>query len=128
ETNDNGTAIASEWEMGFYAFDAEYLQKFVNEMWISIKPDDRSSVDITYETDRVGTSNTYEAVYNLASFGNTDFSDMSYSVNYNPQPFRFKIKAKKFVYFKLKLTNDALDETLTVLSINLAARYGSKSR
>ncbi|MFD0673924.1 hypothetical protein [Cohnella sp. GCM10027633] len=126
--NDNGTIISAEWEMAFYDFNAEWLQKFINEMWISLKPTDISSVEISYQTDRVVTSGTYVAVYNNASFANMNFADFSFYVNYNPQPFRFKIKAKKFVYFKIVLRNEKLNDKLTVLSINLAARYGSKSR
>lgn len=125
-TNDNGTATSARWEMNFYDFDAEYLRKFLTEMWISLLPQTKSSVNITYQTDRQGTSDTYTATYNLSTFTAADFGDWSFLVNYNPQPFNFGIKAKKFVYFKLILTNDTTDEKLTVLSINLPVRYGSK--
>jgi hypothetical protein len=128
ELDDNGTAIATTWEMNFYDFNAEWLQKFINEMWISMKPESRASVDLTFQTNRKSSSNTFKAVYNLATFKSTNFASFSFLTNYNPQPFRFKIKAKKFVYFKLVLTNSALDEKVTILSINLPARYGSKSR
>ena len=94
--------------------------------WVSLKPATKSSVDITYQTDRVGISSTYTATYNMSTFTAAEFSDWSFLVNYNPQPFHFKIKAKKFVYFKLTLTNSQTDDELTVLSINLPARYGSK--
>lgn len=124
--SDNGTAVGARWEMNFYNFEVDYLRKFLTEMWISLKPEDKSSVNITYETDRVGTSDTYTATYNLATFEAADFEDWSFLVNYNPQPFNFKIKAKKFVYFKLILANTALDEKLTVLSISLPVRMGSK--
>lgn len=123
---DNGTAITSTWEMNFYDFEAEWLQKFLTEMWISLKPAAKSSVNITYQTDRVGTSSTYTATYNLATFVAADFGDWSFLVNYNPQPFHFKIKAKKFVYLKITLTNSQTDDELTVLSMNLPTRYGSK--
>lgn len=123
---DNATAITSTWEMNFYDFEAEYLQKFLTEMWISLKPAAKSSVAITYQTDRVGTSSTYTATYNLATFVAADFGDWSFLVNYNPQPFHFKIKAKKFVYLKITLTNAETDDELTVLSMNLPTRYGSK--
>lgn len=123
---DNGTAITATWEMSFYDFDSEWLRKFLTEMWISLKPETKTSVEITYQTDRVADSDVYTAIYNLATFENADFSDWSFLVNYNPQPFRFKIKAKKFVYFKLILTNSDVDELLTVLSINLPVRFGSK--
>lgn len=126
--SDNGTAIISTWEMNFYDFIAEWLKKFITEMWISMKPEARASVSITYQTDRNSSSNTYTAIYNLSTFASANFGSWSFLTNYNPQPFHFKIKAKKFVYFKLILKNSALDEKVTILSINLPARYGSKSR
>jgi len=122
---DNGTTITATWEMNFYNFGAEWIRKFMNELWISLKPETKSSVDLTYQTDREADSDIYTAVYSLATFTEMDFSDFSYLVNYNPQPFRFKVKAKKFVYFKLIFTNDK-DDRLTVLAINLPVRMGSK--
>jgi hypothetical protein len=125
-TNDNGVATSARWEMNFYDFDVEYLRKYLTEMWISLKPAAKSSVTITYQTDRVGTSDEYTAIYNLATFATADFADWSFLVNYNPQPFHFKIKAKKFVFLKIILTNDETDEELTLLSMNLPVRTGSK--
>lgn len=125
-TSDNGTSISASWEMNFYDFESEWLRKFLTEMWISLQPENKSSVDITYQTDRDADSDVYTAEYSLATFENADFGDWSFLVNYNPQPFRFKIKAKKFVYFKLILTNDSDIDKLTVLSINFPVRLGSK--
>ena len=112
--------------MSFYSFEADYLQKYLNEMWISIKPEASTSVDITFQTDKVALSSTFVAQYNLSTFLSLNFNNMSFLTNYNPQPFRFKIRAKKFVYFKLILENDNTNDTLTVLSIALPPRYGSK--
>ena len=126
--DDDGNSINSHWESGFYDFDAEYLQKYIYQMWISLKPEGKSSVDITYQTNYNESSQTYTATYDLATFTAMDFADFSFAVSGNPQPFRFKIKAKKFVYFKIMLDNDNMAETLTVLSINLASTYGSQTR
>lgn len=126
--NDNDVKIAAKWEMSFYDFEVEWLQKFMNEMWLSVKPEPRASVSMTYETDRTATSNTYTATYNMSTFVNADFGSWSFLTNYNPQPFRFKIKAKKFVYFKLIFTNDGINDKVAILSFNLPARTGSKSR
>jgi hypothetical protein len=97
-------------------------------MWISIKPEGKSSVDITYETNYNQSPQTYVASYDLITFLGMDFSNFSFATSSNPQPFRFKIKAKKFVYFKINLDNDNIGETLTILSINLASSFGSKTR
>lgn len=128
KTNDNGTAIDAHWETGFYDFDAVWLQKYIYEMWISLNPEGKTSVDITYETNYNQSALTYQASYDLITFVGMDFSQFSFSTSYNPQPFRFKIKVKKFVYFKLNLDNTDLGDTLTVISINLASSYGSKTR
>lgn len=124
--DDNSHVITCVWEMNFYDFKEEWIQKYLTEMWITLKPEDKSSVDVTYQTDRSGDSDTYTARYNLTAFGNVDFADFTFLVNYNPQPFHFKIRADKFAYFKLFLTNAMGDEKLTVLSINLPVKYGSK--
>jgi hypothetical protein len=126
--SDNGANIDAHWESGFYDFEAEYLQKFIDEMWISLQPSVNTSVDITYETDRDASSQTYDAEIKLFTFEDVDFANFTFLTSVVPQPFRFKIKAKKFVYFKLKLDNNANNEKLTVLSINLAYNYGSKSK
>lgn len=128
DLDDNGTVINAHWETGFYDFNEEWLQKYIYQMWISLKPEGKSSVDITYETNYKESAQTYTASYDLITFIGMDFSSFSFSTSYNPQPFRFKIKAKKFVYFKLYLDNDNLGETLTIISINLASSYGSITR
>jgi hypothetical protein len=44
----------------------------------------------------------------------------------NPQPFMRKLKAKKFVYFKLILKNDSDESRATVLNITLPVRIGGE--
>lgn len=126
--NDNGVAINAEWEMSFYDFEADWLRKYINRLWLTMKPETRARVYINYETDRNGSSETLEAVYNFANFINANFNHWSFKTNYNPQPFRFKIKAKKFVYFKLILTSNTIDETATILTIDLNSRYGGEAK
>jgi hypothetical protein len=104
------------------------LQKFVDEMYISIQPSVSTSVDVTYETDRNPLSQVYTAAINLFTFNNINFGNFTFLTSVVPQPFRLKIRAKKFVYFKLNLDNDTNDEKLTVLSINLQYSFGSKSK
>jgi hypothetical protein len=123
---DQGTAIDARWEMNFYNFEVDYLRKYLNDMWISIKPESYTSVDVTYQTDLAVLTTPFVAQFILSTFLSMNFSSFSFLTNYNPQPFRFKIRAKKFVYFKLICENDETNETLTILSITLPARMGSK--
>lgn len=121
----DGININAEWEMGFFNFGVEWLRKFIQRIFITLLPLTKTHVDITYETDRSNTSDPYTASYGLSSFDTWDFSDFSFETNYSPQPFKFKIRAKKIDYFKLKLSNSETDGA-TVLSITIPSRTGGE--
>lgn len=121
----DGTVINSEWEMGFYNFGVEWLRKFLQRLFVSILPLTQTHIDITYETDRSTVSDTLTAKYALSGFDTWDFSNFSFETNYNPQPFKFKIRAKKIDYFKLKIVNNGTDGA-TVLSITIPSRVGGE--
>lgn len=126
--NDNLAAIKAVWEMGFYDFGAEWLQKYMNNIWISIKPEQNSSVDVQVVTNNDGTSAIQSIYYRIATFEHMDFSKLGFETSYNPQPFYLEIQAMGFVYLKVILSNSDLESTATVLSINMPARYGGKVR
>lgn len=129
ERSDNGQPINTTWEMGFYDVGNEWLRKFLNKTWISLKPENKSKVDVYWETNRDGSVvNPTPISYNNLDFSRLDFRDFSFLTNYNPQPFRIKTKAKKWVYFKLILKNNSDTYTATVLSINLLPRIGGESK
>jgi hypothetical protein len=121
----NGTTINAVWEMGFFNFGVEWLRKFLQRLFISIKPEVRSYVAITYRTDVNSYSETYEAEYVLSTFDDADFSSWGFSTSYNPQPFKFKIRAKKIDYFRVVLTNNTGDPC-TVISVTMPVRTGGE--
>lgn len=131
----NGQTINAQWKMGFYNFGVEWLRKFLQRMYVTIKPLARTHIDISYETDRSNTSDLYSAAYALDSFDTWNFSGndvvgyesigFSFETNYSPQPFKFKIRAKKIDYFKLKISNNDTDSA-TVLSITIPSRTGGE--
>jgi hypothetical protein len=125
---DAGIAINAVWEMGFYDFDAEYMIKYLNNIWISLQPDSKSRVDIQGVTNNEGTGEKVTVFYNLATFKHADFASWSFLTSYNPQPFYVDISANGFAYFKLILTNDSEADRATILSINMPIRYGGKVR
>lgn len=125
---DNGTIINAVWEMGFYDFQAEYLNKYMINIWAALKPEIHSSVDIQTETNNDGTSVKQTIYYNLATFKHCNFKHFSFHTSYNPQPFYVEVQAMGFCFFKLILTNSSDFYTATVLSINLPARLGGKVR
>ena len=124
--NDNLSAINARWEMGFYDFEAEWLQKYMNNIWISIKPEPHSSVDVQVVTNNDGTSATQSIFYRIANFDHMDFSKFGFETSRNPQPFYLEIQAMGFVYLKIILSNTDIENKVTVLSINMPARRGGK--
>lgn len=126
---DEGITIDAYWEMNFYDFGAEWLRKYLNRIWISLKPEIKVSLDVEWETDRnINTTEIQTIEYNLFDYARLDYENWTYNTRYNPQPFRLKVKAKKFTYFKLILKNNSNMTSATVLSINLAARAGGESK
>lgn len=125
----NGQSIASEWHMGFYDSTAEWLRKYLNYTHISLKPEPRSLLDVYWETNRQVPKDEPKIIgYTNLWFEDIDFDDWSFEGNYNPQPFRVKTKAKKWVYFKLILKNDSDLYTAHILSINLMPQLGGISK
>lgn len=121
----DGAAIKAVWEMGYFNFGADWIQKFINRLFITIQPRINTHVDVSYKTDRSGGSDTYTARYALSAFDHMNFAAFSFSTNYGPQPFKFKIRAKKIDYFKIILENWG-EDTATVLSITLPVRTGGE--
>lgn len=126
---DNGNLITSEWQMGFYNWDADYLNKYLSKTWISIKPDIKSSVKVFWETNKDDSlTSPVETGYNNLDYQQIDYNDWTYNTTYKPMPFMLKTKAKKFVYFKLILVNDSLIDTTIILSIDLLGRLGGQAK
>lgn len=125
---DNGTTITAQWETGFLAFEANYIRKFLNFAWIGMQPEGRSKCDVSWQSDNGSSSSDYEISYNLLDFGNVDFSDFSFTTNYNPQPFRLKLKVKKFTFLKIIGENASDNESMTILNITLPVEYGGFSK
>jgi hypothetical protein len=126
----DGDDIDADCEMGFYDVEVEYLRKYLSKTWISLLPGTKESVDVSWITNKDGSASSTSVTirYNNSTFSAMNFDDHSFNTNYNPQPFRIKTKAKKWVYFKLILQNHSDDFSATVLSINLLPRIGGESK
>lgn len=123
---DDGEIFTAEWETGFLNFDANWVKKFLTYGWFSMTPEGKSLCNVEWESDQGVSSEPYELKYNLIDFNNVDFSDFSFSTNYNPKPFRRKLKAKKFSVIKLKGKNESSTERMTILSITLPEVIGGQ--
>lgn len=123
----NGEAIKAHWEMNFSDFGAEYYRKTMNKLWVLMQPQASSSAEIGYISNRNESPVKKRIEYKLSVLDNVDFSDFSFQVSNNPQPFRLKLKAKKFTNLKITIDND--EETdATILSLALKVEIGGESK
>lgn len=124
ETTFDGETINSEWHSGFYDFDMEYKRKTMRRLWITLKPWFRTSVVINYESDRNMGTDPKEISSITYSYSYLNYVNWTYNTSYTVKPFRIKLKAKKFAFEKIILTNNKKDEKLTVNSIEIQKSYG----
>ena len=105
---DNAEAIDAYWESGSMPFDQDFKRKYSAMLWVGIKPEDNGYLAVTAETDR-------KADFAEYSFTTGDAAGV-------PEMNRIKLKAKKFTYYKLKLSNNTADTTATVVSVDIRVR------
>lgn len=125
---DNGEAIESYWESGSIPFDREFMRKYSAMLWVGIKPEAHGEVYVTVQTDRKSTYSEKIVASSLISFAAADFRKWSFNTNRKPHMKRLKIKAKKFVYYKLLFTTEAINTTVTILNADLRVRYTGYAR
>lgn len=123
----DGDTIRAHWEMNFSDFGAAYLRKTMNRLWILLQPQSNSSAEIGFITNKKESTVKKTIRYKIQVFDEVDFSDFSFSISNNPQPFRLKMKAKKFT--NLKVTIDNNEETdCTILQLVLRVESFGESK
>ena len=115
-TTYDGETIDAYWEMNFADFGVPYLRKTMNRCWISMQPQNWSSADVSFVTNRAESMVTKHIEYKKQWFDNVDFNDWSFQSSINPQPFKLKLKAKKFTNLKLTIKNEE-NSACTILGI-----------
>lgn len=116
--NDDGNAFDSYWESGSFDFKKAYMRKLMTEVWVGIKPQERSFVTVTVMTDKKGEYTEKSVERDLSTFANMDFSAFSFETNRKPQIKKLKIKAKKFAYLKFILKSSDPYSSATVLAVD----------
>ena len=114
--NDDGAAIDSYWESGSIDFGKDYMRKLMTELWIGFKPEERTYVMVTLQTNKKSEYTQKEITQNLSTFDHMNFGAFSFLVNRKPQVKKLKIKAKKFAFLKLLFITKDLYTTATILS------------
>lgn len=126
QTFDN-THIVAHWEMNFSDFGAAYLRKTMTRLWVLMQPQAKSSAEIGYVTNRKESTVKKRIEYKIQVLDDVMFDDFSFQVSNNPQPFRLKLKAKKFT--NMKITIDNAEETdCTILQLALRVESFGESK
>lgn len=105
---DNGEAIDAYWESGAMDFTEDFRRKYSAMLWVGIKPENNGYLSVSAETDH----KTDFAEYDFDSVASGEVPEMT----------RLKLKAKKFTYYKLILSNNTADKTATVVSVDIRVR------
>lgn len=110
--------IPAYWEMNFADFGVPYLRKTMTRLWISMQPSNWASADVSYISNLSESKITKHIEYKKQWFDKVNFADWHFTASINPQPFRLKLKAKKFTNLKLIIKNNEAS-TCTILSLVL---------
>lgn len=117
--------ITARWESGYNAMGMDYRRKYSSYLWISMLPEVRSKMNVTVRTDRRDDYITKTVGTPLLSFDDVDFSNFSFLRSRAPRMKRIKLKAKKYVYYKLIFTVTHPGARATVLGYDQQIRYAS---
>lgn len=121
--NDTPAAIDCRWESGNMAFNIDYQRKYSAMLWVGVKPEPKAEVTVSVKTDRTDVQTEKVVTHNYSSFVNLDFSDFTFNQSTRPKLKRLKIKAKKFVYYKLCFSSNNNDSTATVTTADIRVRF-----
>ena len=102
----DGKIIKAHWEMNFSDFDASYLRKTMNRLWVLMQPQGKSSADIGFISNLKTSPIKKHISYQTQTFDYVDFEKFTFEISSNPQPFRLKMKAKKFTNLKITIDNE----------------------
>ena len=119
----NGAAIDAYWESGSMSFGQDFQRKYSAMLWVGIKPESNAEVTVTAQTDRSSSYTEKLIESSLATFAHVNFGKWSFATNRKPQMSRLKIKAKKFVFYKLIFRTSSPDTTVTILSADMRVRF-----
>ena len=123
----DGETIRAHWEMNFSDVGAAYLRKTMNRLWVLMQPQSSSSADIGFITNRSEAQSQKHIEYKIQVLDNVVFSDFSFQISANPQPFRLKMKAKKFTNIKIVIDNNE-DTDCTILQLILKIESFGESK
>ena len=117
------TSIPCYWESGSMDFGVAYQRKYSAMLWVALHPEQFSEVWVTCKTDRSSSLTEKLVGYGYIDFWKMNFNKFTFRTSHRPKLFRLKIKAKKFVYYKLIFRTDTADSTATVTGTDIRVRF-----
>lgn len=123
----DGETIHAHWEMNFSDFGAAYLRKTMSRLWVLMQPQASSSADVSFISNRAESTVKKHISYSILVMDNVNFADFSFKISSNPQPFRLKLKAKKFTNLKITIDNTE-DTDCTILQLALKVESFGESK
>lgn len=121
--SDDGQAIDAYWESGSMSFGQDYMRKYSAQIWVGIKPESNGEVTVTVQTDRKGNYTEKLVASTMSTFRKANFARWSFGTNRKPRMTRLKVKAKKFVFYKLIFKTSEPDTTVTMLAADIRVRF-----
>ena len=126
-TTFDGETIDAVWEMSFSDYGVPQYRKTMRKMWVVMQPQGDSSADIGYVTNITESPVTKHISYKMTLLDDVNFADFTFQVANNPQPFRLKLKAKKFTNMKIVIKNNEQNDcTILELIMNIESFGESK--
>jgi hypothetical protein len=123
----DGETINAHWEMNFSDFGVPYLRKTMNRLWVLMQPQGHSSAEVWFVSNRDALKDKKHIEYKVQVLDDVDFSNFSFQFSTNPQPFRLKMKAKKFTNLKIIIDN-VEDTDCTILQLVLKVESFGESK
>jgi hypothetical protein len=116
-------AIDCYWESGSESFGADYQRKYSAMLWVGLNPGRSVELWVTAKTDRSSELTEKMIGYGWATFNPVNFAKFSFRTTHRPELRRLKIKAKKFVYYKLIFWTNTSTSTATVTAADIRVRF-----
>lgn len=107
-TSDAGEAIDAYWESGSMSFDRDYVLKYSPSVWVGMKQEPGAAVTVGIRTD---TGETSQEDVQLSGEGSM------------PAVKRLRLKAQRFVYYKLLFSSLSAESRATVVAADIRVKY-----
>ena len=119
---DCGEAIDLYAETGYMDLGRSWSYKDSDEVWIGMKPDGGSYIDISVKAGEAGSCGKKSIFFQSFDFGKVNFADWLFNVT-KPAARRLRMKIHHCIYYKIVFSSKTALYTATILSADIRFRY-----